>query len=58
MATRCFYELMSALIVPALVDDIEHLMYSHVFIFLHDKRQSQLKFDPVHIYVFYYLGNL
>lgn len=54
MATRCFYELMSALIVPALVDDIEHLMYSHVFIFLHDKRQSQIKFDAVHIYVFYY----
>lgn len=51
MATRCFYELMSALIVPALVDDIEHLMYSHVFIFLHDKRQSQLKFDPASAYL-------
>lgn len=58
MASRCFYELMSALLIPALVDDIQYLMYSYVFIYLQDQRQSHIKFDQVHIFVFYYLDDL
>lgn len=60
MASRCFYELMSALLIPALVDDIQYLMYSYVFIYMYlqDQRQSHIKFDQVHIFVFYYLDDL